>query len=983
MRKSAILSLMVLGITTSLVRAEDPVQFADPVLKAAVEANLHLTNPKPSDMLGVTVLDINNKGITSLGGLEYATNLVRLYAQGNEISSISALTGLTRLVQVDLWRNHVGDISPLAGLTDMTDLSLGDNPFADLSPLAGLTKLTGLYLENNQLRGISALAGLVNLESLRANSCGLADISALAGMTELTVLLLDGNRIESVSPLSGLSKLETLCLARNSISDVSPLTGLINLQYLVISLNPLNEQAYCRDLHVIRANNESAYLEYNFVNPHAPTGVSASDRAFFDRIHISWNAKCHGPSGEPYTDYYQVYRWESSAANDWEAAVAVSPWITETAFDDTTASPKVDYVYRVRTSLDSSGSSGLSNHSEPDTGSLKVPPETLTISSTEGGSVATPGEGTFVCEYGSTLPVAASVEEGYRFVAWTGTAVEARKVASPVSPNTTIMVDGTYTLVAWFELIEASGPRTLVTHATQGGRVLTPGEGVYRHERGTQVSVTAQPDEGYVFGGWTGAAVDAGRVADPGASSTTVTIDDNYDLCASFFAAGRISVVVRAPNGGEDLTGGQKAPIKWQIINCSGNVEIEWSSDGGSTWKPVAQTSGSAGSYDWTVPTVSSDLCLIRVSVAGSPSICDASDAPFRIHLDSSDRPWYVDAAATGNGDGSSWADAFVSLQDALGRAVAGNRLWVAEGLYWPDLGAGCKAGDRAATFQLKSRVAIYGGFPAGGGTWQQRDPFVHKTILTGDIGRIGVATDNSYHVVTSSYGDATVVLDGFVVTGGYAYGRSPEDRGGGMYIYMGSPVVRNCTFVGNAAAFSGGGAFSASGVPQFVNCVFSGNVCDRCGGAISGDAALVNCTLWANSARSWGGGVAGGIVTAANCIFWANLRSYGTIVDAAGQFSGDATSTATYCCILGWSGTPKGEGNTRKEPLFVDADGPDNIAGTPDDDLRLVDGSPGIDAGSAAAVPTGLTTDLQGSPRIAGAAVDMGAFEFEDADQN
>jgi hypothetical protein len=49
---------------------------------------------------------------------------------------------------------------------------------------------------------------------------------------------------------------------------------------------------------------------------------------------------------------------------------------------------------------------------------------------------------------------------------------------------------------------------------------------------------------------------------------------------------------------------------------------------------------------------------------------------------------------------------------------------------------------------------------------------------------------------------------------------------------------------------------------------------------------------------------------------------------------------------------------------MFADADG------------RLLDGSPCIDAGNDAAVPPGITTDLDGNPRIQGACVDMGAFE-------
>jgi hypothetical protein len=80
-----------------------------------------------------------------------------------------------------------------------------------------------------------------------------------------------------------------------------------------------------------------------------------------------------------------------------------------------------------------------------------------------------------------------------------------------------------------------------------------------------------------------------------------------------------------------------------------------------------------------------------------------------------------------------------------------------------------------------------------------------------------------------------------------------------------------------------------------------------------------------------------------------------------------------------GWGGT----GNKNADPLFVDADGPDNIVGTEDDNLRLSAGSPCIDAGDNTAVPAGVTTDLGGRLRFVDGdcndtdIVDMGAYEF------
>jgi hypothetical protein len=83
---------------------------------------------------------------------------------------------------------------------------------------------------------------------------------------------------------------------------------------------------------------------------------------------------------------------------------------------------------------------------------------------------------------------------------------------------------------------------------------------------------------------------------------------------------------------------------------------------------------------------------------------------------------------------------------------------------------------------------------------------------------------------------------------------------------------------------------------------------------------------------------------------------------------------------IGGGTGSSLG-GNINVVPRFIDANGPDNIAGTLDDNLRLRNISPCLDVGNNAY--NTLPTDLDGNPRIvdgpdtnATATIDMGAYE-------
>jgi galactose oxidase len=85
-----------------------------------------------------------------------------------------------------------------------------------------------------------------------------------------------------------------------------------------------------------------------------------------------------------------------------------------------------------------------------------------------------------------------------------------------------------------------------------------------------------------------------------------------------------------APNGGEAFNPGNVATIHWSSTGSQSSVELAWSSDGGATWTPIAsEVAASVGSYSWTVPSVSTERALVRVSRVGGLS--DTSDVPFTI----------------------------------------------------------------------------------------------------------------------------------------------------------------------------------------------------------------------------------------------------------------------------------------------------------------------------------------------------------------
>jgi len=301
----------------------------------------------------------------------------------------------------------------------------------------------------------------------------------------------------------------------------------------------------------------------------------------------------------------------------------------------------------------------------------------------------------------------------------------------------------------------------------------------------------------------------------------------------------------------------------------------------------------------------------------------------------------YVDANAFGSNDGATWADAYNCLQDALAIALSGDDIFVAAGTYKPDQGTNQTPGDRDATFQLISGVGIYGGFPPGGGQWENRGPNVHETKLSGDLYGNDVhvnepcdlpddpnRADNSYHVVTASGTDESAILDGFTITGGNAaeyfgsgmrneYGSPTVSHctfsgnwallGGGMYNNESNLTLTNCTFSGNGARL-GGGMYNDSGSPALTNCTISGNSARDGGGLYNCDGPIINCTIIGNSARELGGGLYNCDGSISNCIIWNN-----TAADLGDQFY--QSDAITYSCVQGGS---SGQGCISFNPCFV-----------------------------------------------------------------
>jgi hypothetical protein len=93
----------------------------------------------------------------------------------------------------------------------------------------------------------------------------------------------------------------------------------------------------------------------------------------------------------------------------------------------------------------------------------------------------------------------------------------------------------------------------------------------------------------------------------------------------------------------------------------------------------------------------------------------------------------YVNGAAIGSNDGSSWVNAYTDLQAALAAAVSGDEIWVAAGTYKPTATT-----NRSVSFALKNGVGVYGGFLGNEASRGDRNPQCHdlRDIGAGETGQ-------------------------------------------------------------------------------------------------------------------------------------------------------------------------------------------------------------------------------------------------------
>jgi predicted outer membrane repeat protein len=335
---------------------------------------------------------------------------------------------------------------------------------------------------------------------------------------------------------------------------------------------------------------------------------------------------------------------------------------------------------------------------------------------------------------------------------------------------------------------------------------------------------------------------------------------------------------------------------------------------------------------------------------------------------------WFVDPSKSGNG--TSWKNACATIQQAVDSAADGQEIWVKEGAY-----------PLASEIVVNKAVTLYGGFTGSERDREKRDWKKRPTLLDApDNGRCVSLIANGagvngfvFSFGNTAYGGAVMAQASsrFTIENCRFEGNS-ANYGGGFYCKNASGTIRNCTFSGNLARMSGGAIYTESSALSIVNSLFYENTAGSASSSLTGGGAIfsrgagatiANCNFYKNSTRypvNGGGAIYNFLDTTviANSILWGNTATVGPQV-----YNNMSNATTIHHCAIDQAGFESGNGNIRRDPLWADPES---------EDFRLNAGSPCIDAGTLDAL--GLPEfDFEGGPRVSGASVDIGAYEFGD----
>lgn len=221
-------------VTATAVYEEAPVtdDFTDPKFLEAVRnaINKPVGDIYASDLSGITILNVENKNIENLAGIQHFTALRILICDNNQLTTLD-LSSLSNLTMLACSGNRLISLN-VSGLGNLTYLYCYDNELTSLN-VSGLGSLVLLNCAGNKLTTLH-VSGLGSLKELKCheNEMMVLDVSGLDSLVSLNCAY---NQLTALN-VSGLLSLQGLNCPYNRLTTLD-VSGLSNLGYFDCSYN--------------------------------------------------------------------------------------------------------------------------------------------------------------------------------------------------------------------------------------------------------------------------------------------------------------------------------------------------------------------------------------------------------------------------------------------------------------------------------------------------------------------------------------------------------------------------------------------------------------------------------------------------------------------------------------------------------------------------------------------------------------------------
>ena len=478
-----------------------------------------------------------------------------------------------------------------------------------------------------------------------------------------------------------------------------------------------------------------------------------------------------------------------------------------------------------------------------------------------------------------------------------------------------------------------------------GGAAVTPANAA-RHTRGESVEISATPEIGYVFTGWTGEGNGSYTGTD---NPATVTMNGPITQTANFTWDGtiitqtwtsvdspvRIAGTVTIPSG-NTLTIGAGVDVLFDAdaqfivrgaldVNGTATDSVRFLKGTASEWGGIRISGGQQNVFEYTRISDGNADGSSSPDNYGGGIYCTGSDTRLQMKNCVVKRNSAVqDGAGIECTDGAHLDLLFCQVRTNTA-SYSGGGLRI----------TGASSADLTSCVISENRGSFSG---AGAGVVVESSDISMTDCSIMDNG-LGIASGAGMYVHSSSTGNFTDCT---------FRRNNAGDNGGALVINQSAVTLDHCTLANNSTADDGGAVdVENSATASFDYCIISGNSAERGGGicVVSSNATVSNCTFVANTSTIGGAVFANSAtVSVTNTIFWENTPEITGITDI----------TFSSCEESSFPGT----GNISGDPLFVDA---------ANGDYSLQSTSPCINTGDPS---SNLDPD--------GTIADMGAIPFD-----